>query len=95
METVRVQPRKSETLLLFTNLSPQTLEKMDKVRAAYYALSNYVEDIGVSRELSESFTLLESSLQYAIKHLCMADPQAVRKAVEPVTFVFESEKKND
>lgn len=88
MSDAHVKPRKSESLLLFTNLSQETLTEMDKLRAAYYALSNYVEDIGVSRELSESFTLLESSLQYAIKHLCMADKQAVKKSVEPVTFVY-------
>lgn len=70
---------KAETLKYYSNLSSDTVAKMKQIRSAFIKLAAEVESLGNSRELSEAFTHIETAQMYAIKHLCMVDPQAVRE----------------
>jgi hypothetical protein len=74
--------RKSDSLQYVSGFSPETVEKMKEVRAAFVRLARLVEDLGSSRELSEAFTHIETAQMYAIKHVCLAAPEGVLS--EPV-----------
>lgn len=67
---------KTETLKYHGNLSPETVAKMKESRKAFIELSKKVEELGNSREASLAFTHIETAQMYAIKHLCMVDPNA-------------------
>lgn len=73
---------KSETLKYHGNLSAETVEKMKETRKKFIELAEFVESLGGSRELSVAFTNIETAQMYAIKHLCMADPQATLESLE-------------
>ena len=70
---------KSETLLYHGNLSSETVEKMKECRGKFIQLAEYVESLQspMNRELSLAFTHIETAQMYAIKHLCMVDPESV------------------
>jgi len=72
---------KAETLKYHGNLSMKTVAKMKEARQKFIELATFVEDLGMSRELSEAFTHIETAQMYAIKHLCMVDEQAVLEEV--------------
>lgn len=74
---------KTETLKYHGNLSSETVAKMKEVRKAFITLSALVESLGNSREISTAFTHIETAQMYAIKHLCMVDPQAVLESLDP------------
>lgn len=68
---------KTETLKYHGSLSPDTIQKMKEVRKAFIVLSEQIEALGNSREVSVAFTHIETAQMYAIKHLCMADTGSV------------------
>jgi len=74
---------KSETLLYHGNLSAETVQKMKEVRKSFVNLAQMVESLQspMTREMSLAFTHIETAQMYAIKHLCMADPEAVLENV--------------
>ena len=72
---------KADSLKYHGNLSAETVAEMKRVRKLFIDLAQVVEDLGTSRELSTAFTHIESAQMYAIKHLCMVDPQAVLETV--------------
>lgn len=73
---------KAETLLYHGGLTPETVVKMKEVRKKFVQLAQDIEHLGSSRELSEAFTHIETAQMYAIKHLCMVDPQATLESLE-------------
>jgi hypothetical protein len=79
-------PTKTSTLRYHSNLSDETLEKMKVVRATAIAFSSVVEGMGSSAETTLAFRHIEQALMYAIKHLCLIDPQAVLDPVRNYTM---------
>jgi len=69
---------KSDTLLYVTSISGETQLKMADIRAKFVRLAQEIEGMGISRELSEAFTHIETAQMYAIKHLALVDPQGVK-----------------
>lgn len=72
---------KTETLYCVGNLSKETMEEVEKVREMFITLADFVEKLGSSRELSESFTHIETAQMYAIKHLCLEERKRQKEIV--------------
>jgi hypothetical protein len=79
---------KADSLLYHGNLSQETVQKMKEIRAKFVRLARDIELLGYSRETSTCFTHIETAQMYAIKHLCMVDPQAVREPCEDYAQEF-------
>ena len=75
---------KTDTLYFRQNLSSKSIEDMKRVRKMTIALSQEIESLSLtsSRELSLAFTHLETALMYAIKHICLVDPQATIETLD-------------
>jgi len=76
------QQQKLDTLKYRSNISPDTQANMKGLRAKYYALAEEILSLGDTRETSEAFTLLETSLQFAIKQWAISDPDSVPEPIE-------------
>ena len=73
---------KTDTLYFRQNLSSGTIAVMKNFRKLFIMLSNSIELLGESRELSLAFTHLEQSQFYVNKFLCLIDPQATKEEIE-------------